>query len=420
MSEHPTWLKVMQNGSLGETRTKALLIDRFWILERSVDIQGADFIIQRRVTQQNLLDTRPPRLGVVQAKFFESEATSQYVHKEYVVDLDCQPRDEFFLIAHTGIEENSKIYFLTAKMIVENFSIADTDGAEKYRLPGKIVLNDPKYLLGSRKYALDRIENQLKLADFTKNRMFISWQLPKSVNDFSAIQPDFAEPLDNWWGDIPDEFKKLKETSYKAMNDIEEVYEKLKLVTEETDPIKALEIMDDLRSDLRDGNNKWSISLPDLYDPEFESVCHEHIERVNKLRERGLLDTFINLRGKIRDSAGDFLSKNLPIDSNTVHSMVINFSIKDFTIFNIEHKLTPIEIYHNIPHKINQFGHIDLGSIKYSGLTDISEGNFEYYWLAGRIHIDKKENIDFEHFYRTKVFSVYYECIEKMYYEWDY
>ncbi len=150
MSEHPTWLKVMQNGSLGETRTKALLIDRFWILERSVDIQGADFIIQRRVTQQNLLDTRPPRLGVVQAKFFESDATSQYVHKEYVVDFDGHPREEFFLIAHTGIEENSKIFFLTAKMIVENFIIADSDGAEKYRLPGKIVLNDPKYLLGSK------------------------------------------------------------------------------------------------------------------------------------------------------------------------------------------------------------------------------------------------------------------------------
>ena len=31
----------MQNGALGEARTKAFLLDRFWILERSVDIHGA-------------------------------------------------------------------------------------------------------------------------------------------------------------------------------------------------------------------------------------------------------------------------------------------------------------------------------------------------------------------------------------------
>ena len=41
-------LKSMENGSIGEARTKELLIDRFWILERSVDVQGADFIIQRK------------------------------------------------------------------------------------------------------------------------------------------------------------------------------------------------------------------------------------------------------------------------------------------------------------------------------------------------------------------------------------
>ena len=46
----PAWLKAMQNGVIGEARTKSFLLDRFWILERSVDIQGADFLIQRRIT----------------------------------------------------------------------------------------------------------------------------------------------------------------------------------------------------------------------------------------------------------------------------------------------------------------------------------------------------------------------------------
>lgn len=94
-NEHPAWLKAMQNGSIGEARTKAFLLDRFWVLERSVDIEGADFIIQRRLTQHNLLDRQAPRLGVVQAKFFGSTSTAHHIHKEYVLDEKGAPRDEF-------------------------------------------------------------------------------------------------------------------------------------------------------------------------------------------------------------------------------------------------------------------------------------------------------------------------------------
>ena len=75
MKGNSNWLKIMQNGTIGEARAKAFLIDRFWILERSVDIDGADFIIQRRITKSNILDRNPPRFGVVQVKFFDSEMT---------------------------------------------------------------------------------------------------------------------------------------------------------------------------------------------------------------------------------------------------------------------------------------------------------------------------------------------------------
>jgi len=82
------FLLTMQNGAIGEARTKSFLIDRFWILERSVDIEGADFIIQRRLSEKSLLDERAPRLGIVQAKFFKSDKTTQYVSVSYVLDND--------------------------------------------------------------------------------------------------------------------------------------------------------------------------------------------------------------------------------------------------------------------------------------------------------------------------------------------
>lgn len=120
MSEHPdneqpAWLKTMQNGSIGEARSRAFLLDRFWVLERSVDVDGADFIIQRRLTKKNLLDREAPRLGVVQVKFFGTPQTSHYVHKQYEVDGDGKPRSEFFLLCHSGGEEDQKAFLLAAE-----------------------------------------------------------------------------------------------------------------------------------------------------------------------------------------------------------------------------------------------------------------------------------------------------------------
>jgi len=409
----PTWLKIMQNGAIGEARAKAFLIDRFWILERSVDIDGADFIIQRKVTRQNLLDRNPPRLGVVQVKFFESSKTTQYIPKIYIVDSEGKSRDEFFVLCHTGNEDNLKTFFLTAKEILENFEITIKNDIEKYRLSGYSVLNTDKYLITSNKNTLDRIENQLKLADFTKNRNFISWKLPSTRADTDAIITEFKEPIDNWWGEIPKEFKALKESAYSAMINIEGIYNYFKKITEEIDPIKAFEYLDEISSECRSGYGNWSIRLPnDLYDENFETVCHQHLEKVNYLKGKGLLDKFIGLKKSLQKAISDYICENLPIDGNTVLSIFIDFSTTNLTINSIDFELTQATKYWNVPNLLNQFGYIDTD--KYYGIKDISKGKFEYYWLAGRI--SKDEN-DIPNFYKTQNFQVYYECMEKMYEE---
>lgn len=414
--EIPKWLKIMQNGSLGEIRTKALLMDRFWILERSVDVDGADFIIQRRVTQRNLLDRDAPRLGVVQVKFFETENTTHYIPKIYIVDKENKPRDEFFVICHTGKEDHPKVFFLTAKMVFEDFYTTTINDVEKYRLPGSIILSTRKYLVDSRKNTLDRIENQLSLADFTKNRQFLSWRLPSSRIDASAILPDFKEPLDNWWGAIPQEFKKLKENAYSAMIKIEEIYYLFKEITEETNPIKAFDYIQDIKYECRDGLGNWRISLPDdIYNEDFERVCHQHLEKVNFLRNEGLLDKFLNIKNILKERVSTFISDNLPIDANTVHSIIIDFSTKDFTINSISQSLIKVNEYWSVPNVLNKYGHINLDSKKYSGIKEIAAGKFEYYWLVGRIYISENDKKDLSNFYKSNDFRLYYECMEKMY-----
>lgn len=413
----PSWLKAMQNGALGEARAKAFLMDRFWILERSVDIEGADLIIQRRLTNKNLLDTTPPKLGFVQVKFFESVKTTQYIPTTYISDSEGKLREDFFVLFHTGFEENSKMYFLTPDIINADFEIVETDGVKKYRIYGTKVLNSDKYLVKSKSSTLTRMENKLVFADFKKNREFISWKLPNVVADTSAILPYYKENLDNHWGNIPDEFEKIKNHALKSMYQLEEIYLKLKEVVDEFDPLEAFSKIEDLKSEI--GSNymgRWGDNMFDnLYDEDFYYTCISHKEKIEALTDDGLLDDYMNAKSAIVDNLAYFLSGYFPINQNMIHAMEITFSLVDFRIENITHKLVIASQYFNIPFEKTNHGNLKIDTKHYNGIKNISENKFEYFWLAGRIHIDEKYKDNLLDFYRYKIEHVYRDCTEKMY-----
>lgn len=82
--EYRHWEKRVDNGSIGEARTKEFIIDRFWVLERSIDRDGADFLIQRKLTQISSIE--PPRFGIIQSKFRENINGIINIKKDYVND----------------------------------------------------------------------------------------------------------------------------------------------------------------------------------------------------------------------------------------------------------------------------------------------------------------------------------------------
>lgn len=415
--EFPSWLKAMQNGALGEARAKAFLMDRFWILERSVDIDGADLIIQRRLSNQNLLDKKPPKLGFVQVKFFESKKTTQYIPEAYIIDEDGNLRDEFFLLCHTGFEENAQIFFLTAEMIKSEFATVEKSGIRKYRLAGSTILNSKKYIVQSKSNTLSRIERKLALSDFIRNRKFISWKLPQTISTPSAILPDFSEPIENSWGNIPKEFQKIKENALKAMKEMETLYLDLKSIAEEVDPIEAFSKIEDLDSELRSTTyGHWGREIMEsLYDENFYYTCKGHLDKVEALKSDGLLDKYVNIKAILRKSVSNFLCSNLPIDSNTIHSMIVEFSLDDFEVKSIKNNLIKASEYFNIPETLNRFGHVEIPTSQYRGFKEISNNCFEYYWLSGRIHIDDSCKDNIKDLYETSDFWIYNDCLEKMY-----
>ncbi|WP_442264464.1 hypothetical protein ACSIGC_08810 [Tenacibaculum sp. ZS6-P6] len=109
------------NGNRGETRTKAILSEYFYVSERSVDIDGADFIVE--IIHNSIQSFRDfKEQGIVQAKYFE-KSNQVKIAKAYIEDIDGL-RTNFFAFLHTNDENGNKThYFFTASQIKKEFRL---------------------------------------------------------------------------------------------------------------------------------------------------------------------------------------------------------------------------------------------------------------------------------------------------------
>ncbi|GLV67286.1 hypothetical protein Bmyc01_59550 [Bacillus mycoides] len=142
-------IKRMENGSIGELRTRELLIDRYWLLERYIDFEGADTLIQRKLSYFGSIS--PTRLGIAQSKFRMDITAAIKINKLFVIDEDESIRDEFFLFVHTGFEEKKRTFFLTAEQIVDDFEL-------KEGFFHVVVMDEHELFRDDVKTTLDKIE----------------------------------------------------------------------------------------------------------------------------------------------------------------------------------------------------------------------------------------------------------------------
>lgn len=333
----PTWLKVMENGTVGEARTRSFLIDRFWVLERSVDTDGADFLIQRRTTTQRFTDKVPPRVGVIQAKYFQDRRTTHHIPKSYVVDAGGVPLEGFFALLHVGKEDEGEMYLLSARQIVETLSISTSHSPESY-IAGSTALQEA-FRVKSRKLALNQIEHSLKSQTYYQSTAFLD-QLNIPYRLFSEDDIEFAWtlPLPNPVGEIPKMFVEQKEELRKIVFDMEEVLGAIDAVLIEKDPRRALELMDALRDHV-DGHGKITFGgRADFHWGDFPSALDTHDRWRQGLQADGLLEPYIAM-GDILQKAlishttahpltekGDFLQATLEYDSSTLN--VSDLSVK--------------------------------------------------------------------------------------------
>jgi hypothetical protein len=163
------------HGQNGEDITRGILGKRFWYLERSVDIEGADFLVQLKKESLNELPSRKSEifvLGIVQSKFFQTGTTLK-IKRDYCIDNEGNPIKQFFLICHTlDKNEETITYFLSAEDIAKNLPYHEKDDSYIFYVGSQ--KNYSTFKNNQHKKILDAIEGGILHAEQEKNKKYIN------------------------------------------------------------------------------------------------------------------------------------------------------------------------------------------------------------------------------------------------------
>lgn len=194
------------------------------------------------------------------------------------------------------------------------------------------VLSSAKYRVISNKRALDRIEQAIRCAEFSRNRAFVFSRLNSPDPDLGAILPDYTEDIDYWFGTIPALFKQHKEEASKAMLRVQDLHELLRRFVESADPVEACVIAEQLYHEFG-----GSLAVPEIFDRELYDWSVHHKERINSLRNDGALDYFIAMRGQIMRDATRFLESldASDVEDGTLHYLEVTYEPGDLCLVGV-------------------------------------------------------------------------------------
>ncbi|AQR74189.1 hypothetical protein BXU08_11475 [Sphingomonas sp. LM7] len=306
-----SWITTMENGSLGEARVRAMLLERFWVHTRSVDVDGADFLIELR-SEGRFTDELSPRLGVVQAKFAQSDSTVHYIPAAYVTD-DGAALKGFFVIVAVGHEDKAKTYLLTAADVAR-LPLVEHKGSDHHRLSakgwrpfqqkkvGKALNLIEQAMLARTQEQIDRFLNSVNVPDFNFLRR--------------SLEPTWAMPIPNEAGFIPDLVYQLRimlRSDLYAFDDLLTGITSL-LTSDDADACeKAVASILDDPSVVDDANGVRFVRSLDripLLAADLRKAIEIHNRRLRKLRRKKEFTTFEALAGPLSVDHKAFYAKH--------------------------------------------------------------------------------------------------------------
>jgi hypothetical protein len=313
--DQPAWLKIMEHGSVGEARTKAFLLDRFWVLERSVDIDGADFLVQPRALGARFTDRSPPKIGVIQAKYFQDRRTVHHIPRRYVVDEYGLPLKGFFALLHVGQADDARIYMMSATEMVAELDQTD-ESPGRFIVGGK-ALADKFRVDNHRRQALDRIAHDITTRSPTDSIHFLDRvNVPFHRITTDDIDYHYKLPIPNEHADIPATYLEYRDRLSSLTYEIEQALEIIDVIMKTQDPRQALSELERLE-EYRGGSGyrdtlAFSSRKLDFDWPYFAQALDDHDNRVSALELINKLKPYVDLSHRLRMELDSRVAKLAP------------------------------------------------------------------------------------------------------------
>lgn len=294
-----TTTKIQENAVLGESMCSTLLLQRFWVLKRSVDINGGDFFIQLRDESVSFTDMLPPRIGIAQSKFSQTKKTTHFVKKEYVLGIDGIPLRGFFLIVHVGQGKESRRYILTSKEISEEFSISKKDGEPGYFIGASAYID--KFEFSVDELALNKIFVDLEnRSEEDKKKFLQSVNIPDYELKKRGLKNEWLIPVPNEHAFISDEIYWMKLSLRTALYAYDEIQGLIGELLLSNDVVECMEIAEKIKqsSEIKEENSKFylkpyldALNLGEKLMP----AITVHKARLSMLHSSGNLSSFTAL-----------------------------------------------------------------------------------------------------------------------------
>jgi hypothetical protein len=289
-------------------RLRALLLERLTVLTRSVDTNGADFLVELRGGGR-FSDELAPRLGIVQAKFAQDDATSHDIAPAYATD-DGTPIEEFFVLVTVGNEDSITYHLLTGSG-VGALPRVRRKGKEMHVLSAK-----DRKPFRKRKVSgiLDRIERSLQSGTEAQNERFLrSVNIPDFELRRGALAATWLLPIPNEHGYIPDIVYRLRvalRTQLYAFDSIVDAISRLIKATNATDCVTALDDLLANRSvkvQAPGARIRFELSRVEEERAQLAQAVRTHSARTKALRKARLMDTFLGVAAAILQAHLDFI-----------------------------------------------------------------------------------------------------------------
>ena len=299
----------MANGVLGEARVRAMLLERFTVLTRSIDTNGADFLVELRDAGR-FSDDLGPRLGIVQAKFAQDDATSHEIAPAYVSD-NGSPIDEFFVLVTVGHEDTVAHHLLSGAEVAA-LPVTRRKGKDVHVLTHTVRT---RFRVRKVSTMLDRIEQSLRSRTEAQNERFLrSVNIPDFEITRGALAPTWLLPIPNEHGYIPDLIYRLRIGLRSTLYSLDGIVGPITELMKASDATRCVKSLDDFVADHAvtiDGKGA-TVSLEISHFEEDRQLLTKavrmHRRRATAMRRAGYMDPFVQVATAIQASHVDFIN----------------------------------------------------------------------------------------------------------------